>query len=73
MAVGKRAPTIGSENAVGLIVAGRHGEHGIAIDIVPVIRQGDYDLIGSSNVGRQLLNLRGQLLNLRGQLLNVSR
>ena len=41
----------------GLTSAVGHGEHGVAINVVPVIRQGDDELVGSSNLGGQLRDI----------------
>ena len=57
--------------AVSLIVADRDVEYGIAIDIMPVICQGDYDLVGPSNVSRQLPDLGSQLAELSRQRIHA--
>ena len=36
-----------------------------------MIRQGDYDLVDPSNIGRQLSNLSGQLPNSSGELADL--
>ena len=41
----------------GLTCAVGHGEHGIAINVVPVIRQSDDELVGSTNFRRQLRDI----------------